>query len=387
MIPNSISASSLTNAELCLAMFNAVNMSKGTGSGSEPAMLGTVLHHALEHFTEPEYVASRKWEWSRLKEGFLLGWNATFVGQRPEGDWWDDGIAILEKWYNRSDIATDILDTEIVSREQKSKFIVPYWIDGTKYEMVCNFIIDRLDRLGPGIYRVVDYKSQRSPLSPSDLHHKIQPKLYALAVQIMHPDAKEIWVQFDFLRYERVATVFTRDEQVETWGHIKSELQRIIDTPENDIPETLNENCRYCPRRYTCKTFQKNVHIGGVKSLSVEQLSDLHYRLASQQVAIKETLESIEMELFRHAQHEDLLEFHTDGHIVKITSASRRVIDRDRMALILGPTIMADYGRINVGDLPNLRKDPRLNAAQLSMLDTAVSYASGEPKVKVMKKT
>lgn len=387
MIPLSISASSLTNAQLCLAMFNATNVERGTDGGSPPAMLGTTLHYALEHFTEPEYLKSRQWEWSRLKEGFVLGWEQTFVGEAMSGQWWDDGLQILQKWYNRRDIASDILDVDVLSREMKYNFAVPYRLNGERRELPFNYIIDRLDRLDDKVYRVVDYKSQRLPLSPADLHVKLQPRAYALAVQIQYPDAEEIWVQYDFLRYDRVATVFTREEQVETWHHIRRQLQRIIDTPATDVPESLNESCRYCIRKFTCKTLQRNIRLGGIEALTVDMLADLHYRLKGQQDAIKATMDQVEMALFRHAVQEDLTEFDAEAHKVKIVSKNRRSIDRERISMILGPDLMREYGRINVGDLDRLYKDERLNSAQKSLIETAIINEQGEPTVKVLKKT
>lgn len=394
MIPKSISASSLTNAQLCMALFKATNVERGDGQSSPPAMLGTTLHAALEYFTEPEYLKSRAWEWSRLKAGFLKGWESTFVGEPPSGQWWNDGVKILEGWYNRRDIASDILDVDVLSREVKHSFAVPYRLDGNKtgpdgarYEVPFNFIIDRLDRLDDGVYRVVDYKSQRAPMTPADLHNKIQPRAYALAVQIQHPDAREIWVQYDFLRYDRVATVFNREEQIETWHHICKQLQRVVDTPELNPPESLNESCRYCVRRFTCGTFQRNIHVGGIEALSIDQLADLHYRLKGQIVASQATIDDVEMALFRHAVQEDQTEFDAQGHTVKIVTKGRRGIDRDRIAMILGPDLMKEYGRINVGDLDKLYKDPRINSAQKSLLDTAVTNEPGSPTVKVLKKT
>lgn len=370
-----------------MARYKVTSLERATGKSNPAAQLGTTLHYALEHFTEPAYLATREWGWDRLFEGYHLGWADTFVGEAPKGTWWDDGMQILQKWYNRRDIASDILDVEVLSREVKKTFMVPYWIDGVRQEMPCNYIMDRFDKLDDHVYRVVDYKSQRAPLSPEDLHSKIQPRLYALAAQILHPDAEEIWVQFDFLRYERVATLFTRAENTATWHHIMAELQRIIDTPLENPPEVLNEGCRYCPRRFTCNTLQSDIRSGGVFSLSIDQLSDLYYQLKGQQDAIKSTLEDVELAMLAHANQEDVLEFDTENHRIKVTSQRRRVVDRQKAALILGTELMAEYGRLNVGDMDLLRKDPRVSPAQASMLDTAISWVISDPGVKVMKKT
>lgn len=387
MIPKSISASSLTTAAECMSRFKVTAMERGTGKGNEAAWLGTTLHYALEYFLEPEYVATMAWEWDRLLEGYMKGWQETFVGVPMSGEWWRDGLAILQKWYERPDILNDVLDNEILSREVKESFMIPYWVDGVRHELPCNYIIDRLDKLGDGIYRVVDYKSQRAPLKAEDLRHKIQPKLYALAVQIKYPDAKEIWVQFDFLRYERVGMLFTKQDNIDTWKHLMSEVQRIVDTPADEAKETLNEGCRYCPKKFTCSALRSNILAGGIFSLTVDQLAEAMYQLKGQMDAIKSTIDDVELAMMKHALEEDTTEFNLDRHKVTIAVSRRRVVNRDVMSAIIGPELMNEYGRLTVGDVEALRKDPRLNQAQLSLLETAISYKQGDPYVKVMKKT
>jgi hypothetical protein len=387
VIPLTISASSLEVAAKCMARYKASMLDKGSGFGHPAAMLGTVLHGALEAFTDPDYVKTGNWEWDHLYECYLNSWRAVF-GEDMKSDWFSDGRMILQKWYNRSDQQSDIQDVDIISREVKKNFLVPY-VDsvGEKQTTPCNYIIDRLDQLDEDVFRVVDYKSQRQPLNPGDLKSKMQARLYALAIQIEYPAAKEIWVQFDFLRYDRVAVLFSRDDNAETWRHIKRELQKIIDTPENDPPETLNSECKYCVRKFTCKALQSNIRVGGIFSLGMDELAVIYDQMKGQVEGIKSVLDDIELQLLRHAEAEDMLEWETPTHRMKVTAGKRRKINRTLMAQILGPELMAEYGRLLVGDIDLLRKDPRLNPAQLSMLDTAIEFEFSDPSIKVMKKT
>jgi hypothetical protein len=387
VIPRSISASSLEMASQCLARWKASSFDRGQGFSTPPAMLGTTLHATLEQFTDPALLAKQDWDFSVLYELYVKAFNEIW-GANFDKEWFEEGADILRKWYSRPDQANELFDVDIISREVKKSFPVPYTdpATGNRETAPCNYIIDRLDKLGDHEYKVVDYKSQRSPLSPDQLKQKIQPRLYALAIQIEYPDAEKIWVEFDFLRYDRVATLFTRDDNKETWSYLKKSLQRIVDTPEKNVPETLNENCRYCIRRITCNTLQNNIRVGGIFAKSIDDLSVLYYQQKGALEAIKANVDDIELQLMQHLAAEDMIEYENDEVSIKVSSRKTRVVDRDIVASIVGPELMKEYGQIRVGDLDKLRADKRLNSAQQSLLSTAVSFKHSDPSVKVTKK-
>ena len=387
MIPTSISATSLDVASKCLARWKATSFEKGAGIGNPAAMLGSTLHLTLEWYTAPEELAKRDWDFARLYELYLQAFRQIW-GSEHYDDWFQEGVDILRNWYGRKDQASDLWDSEILSREVKDSFNVPYIdpADGQKKEVPFNFIIDRLDKLDDGVYRVVDYKSQRVPVQPADLKLKIQPRAYALAVQIKYPDAREIWVQYDLLRYDRVGTLFTRDDQVDTWGYIKRMLQRIVDTDAKAAPETLNEDCRYCVRRIVCSALQSNIRVGGIFSMPIEDLVEKFYQIKGVMDANKATLDDIETAVLRYLSESDQLELDIPFGTVKVTSKKNRVVDRDLASKILGPELMAEYGRLNVSDMDKLRRDPRMTPAQKSLLDTAISYKLSDPSIKITKR-
>lgn len=387
MIPRTISASSLETAGKCLARWKASSFDRGAGFDNPAAKLGTTLHATLEAYLSPEMIQKDIWDISVLLDLYMKSWLQIW-GTEDAPDWFREGTTILRKWHDRNDMYSDVHDVDIISREVKSSFNVPYIdpADGVKKFVQCNYIMDRFDKLDEGCFRVVDYKSQRSPLSPEQLKMKIQPRLYALAAQIEYPQAKEIWVQFDFLRYERVATLFTKQDNAETWNIIKNSLQRIVDTPGDNVPETLNDDCRYCPKKFTCNTLQSNIRVGGLFSLDVNQLAGLYYQAKGQMDAIQSIKEDLERSLLAHAANTDQLQFDTDNFDVKVKAYSRRVIDREKISLILGDEIMKNYGRINVGDLDAIRRDPRVTQVQASMIESAISYVQSEPSIQVLKK-
>lgn len=387
MIPKSISASSLDTAAACLARYKATSLDRGAGFSNPAASLGSTLHLTLEWFVEPITLGFHEWDFDKLMELYNKAFFEIF-GHLTKDDWYEDGKKILTGWFNRPGQAHDLFDVEIISREVKKSFDVPHRNAAGVIEHVIpfNYIIDRLDRTDEHCYRVVDYKSQRSPYSASDLHSKIQPRAYALAVQIEYPDAKEIWVEMDFLRYERVSALFTRQDNIDTWNHIKGQLAVIINTPGDNPPETLNEGCRYCPRKLVCHALQSNLRIGGVLSFTVDELAERYFALKSQQDGIKAGLDEIEAQLLSHAAANDELEWTGPGYSAKVTSRKTRVIDNERLAQIIGPELMSEYGHVNVSDLDALRKDPRLSPAAASLLNTAVSTKVSDPGIRISRK-
>jgi len=387
MIPKSISASSLDTAAACLARYKATSLDRGAGFANPAASLGSTLHLTLEWFVEPITLGFKEWDYKVLMELYDKAFFEIF-GHMRKDEWYEDGKQILTGWFNRRDQASDLFDVEIISREVKKSFDVPHRnaLGVIEHVIPFNYIIDRLDRTDTDCYRVVDYKSQRSPYSASELHNKIQPRAYALAIQIEYPNAKEIWVEMDFLRYNRVSARFTRDDNIETWNHIRQQLAVIINTPSENPPETLNEGCRYCPRKLVCHALQSNLRIGGVLSFSVDQLAEKYFELKSQQDGIKAGLDEIEGTLLAHAAANDELEWTGPGYSAKVTARKTRVIDNAQLARIIGPELMSEYGHVNVSDLDSLRKDPRLTPAQASLLNTAVSTKTSDPGIRITRK-
>ena len=386
MIPRTISATSLQTFVECPAKFKAMMMDRaGTFSG-DAATLGSCLHACLEEFVNPVDMATGKWDWDSLEFLWFCNWAKFFPGQPPRGDVWDDGLKILQGWFNRTGQLQDIQEGVVVSREIKSNFPVPYRLDGVKHEVAFNYIIDRLDQIDATTWRVVDYKSQRIPWNAEEMRKKLQVLLYALAVKIEHPEADKIWVQFDFLRTGTVSVLFRHGDLVAAWKLVRVLLQQVIDTPEEDTPERLNENCGYCVRKLKCATLLKHMP-HGILGMTEDDIVEAYLNLKDSIKALGILKEEIEDALLVKAAAEDMLEWYTEGGaLIKVTAPSRRGINRDRMSDILGQELMKKYGRINVGDLETLRADPAVTMEQKSLLNSAVEMVQGELGISIKRK-
>ncbi len=385
MIPNTVSASSLELADRCLAAYAASSLNRSAGFGNDPAKLGTALHGALEVYTNPAFMSTGMWDLEFLLTCFQAEFFKLF-GANTKSEWYKQGMDILTGWHNRPYQQSDLQNTTILSREVKENFPVPYILNGERFFVPLNYIIDRLDQTGEDEYRVVDYKSQRVPWGSDEMYGKIQPRIYALAMQIKYPKAKSICVQYDYLRYEPQAVYFSRDDNVNTWRWLKQAVQRIVDTDEHAAPETLNDGCRYCVRKLSCNAVNSNINAGGVFAYDVNDLADRFHQMVSQMDAMKSAMEGVEHELLVYAQESGQMEWYTDQSKVRVAIKKTRRVNRERLAAIVGEDVLREFPRVSLGDLDAIRRDARLNSEQRSMIETAIDSTFGEPSIKVSKR-
>lgn len=381
MLPKSFSASALTTAQLCLARYRAEYIDKAATHSGFAANLGTVLHGALEKFVrELKIKRTIQWEIDKLLEYYQEEYHRVF---NSDMTWHKEGLGILKKWFERNYIFDDVIGSQTLSVEMKNSFDVNVEINGQKGKVPFNYIIDRMDRLGPGEYRVVDYKSQRVPVSVNEMHNHLQARAYALATQIKFKDAEKIWVELDFLRYDKVGVLFTRDNNIETWKMLKREAQRIVDTEADDAPETLNPYCTYCVRAATCKTLHSNINVGGIHSLAIESVAEVYGRLANQLKGLEQVKNELEKKLLLYASENDLLTFDTTNATVKVTSSSRRELDHAKVVQIIGPELASRYGTMRLGDVDELLASGLLTDVQKTAIQLAITRKQGNPTVKV----
>lgn len=382
-----ISASSFQSYEECPKRWFEENVKRTPRSGgTAPADLGTACHQALEDYVGVVYKDKKREPDLKL---LLMFYRVAFQNafgsadlDRPE---YEDGEQMLRRWHDR----TNLDGVEIISMEQKD-YVEIKTSDGLKRY---NYIWDRCDRLyedGKKIIRVVDYKTIRANLSPEELGTKIQARMYGMAAAVQFKDEQpdEIWIQFDLLRYGTVDVKFSREQNLATWKYIRETAERILATDETKVPEVLGPGCQWCVRKATCKTLRKNIEGGGTFSLQDDEaLFKARVELESTQKAAKYALEEIDNLIAARAVQRDELEWETDNYEVKFTSKRTRVVDAHEVRMILGDQIVAQLGKVTLGDIDKLRKGNEITPEQKSLLGGAIKSQFSDPKPKVVKKT
>lgn len=392
MIPKTLSATSLQVASLCMDRWKAEYLNRAPGFSNTAADVGTSVHGALEKFVKAVYLDKTHADLDRVKQKELLitfyqmSYVETFGSADMETSEFKDGFKLAMDWFQR----TSFDDFTVESCELKETIQVPYnHPDGTEHKIPFNYIMDRVDQLNDVEWRVVDYKTVRAPIQPEDLAAKLQARAYALAIQIKHPEAQKIQVVFDLLRHQPVGLTFIRDDNIAFWRFLCEETQRIVNMPESAVKPTLNPECSYCVKKFTCGLFQRNVDAGGIMSLSLDEQAQLHADLSSKIKAEKSILDTLEDNLMRHAAKAEILQWETgDGALeveIGMTSA-RREFDAQRAAEIMGPELFAQMGNMTLGSLDKIIADQSVDEEIRTALKKLITKGNGNLKVFVKPK-
>lgn len=384
MKPLSLSASALNTFELCPARYHAENIERSRGAGSDAASLGTSVHGALELFVMACYInKTEEPTLPLLIDLYKLSYSQTFGVYDYETELYYDGYKLVCDWFAR----TKWDGVRVVSCEVKDNFPVPTSIG----EIPFNYIWDRFDEHKPGEFRVVDYKTNRWGVQPSDLKKKIQARAYGLAAAIQLKkegvEYKRIWVEFDMLRHSGpVGISFSREENAATWRFLKDSAQAIVDMPDDDLPEKLNDQCLFCVRKVSCDALRKNILVGGIHSLpTIEDKIDLRAQLEWQKKGLESLIKDMDKAILAEAKERDLEEFESDMSVLKIGVSRQRAVDPDMVKMALGEELFSKYGGVSftMATVDKLLKGKELTADQKRDLKGLIYNKIGNPSVKV----
>lgn len=393
MIPKSFSASAMQVAELCMSRYKAENIDRGRGIQHSAASLGTSVHGALEMFVKFCHIEmTQEPSLKLLLELYRMSYMTVFGTADTDTLEYNDGVTMLENWWHRNYVRIDYFSTvKVLSVEVKENFPIPTSIGAIPY----NFIWDRADEINEVEWKVVDYKSQRWAPRTDELKKKIQVRAYGLAAAIKAKNAgielKRIWVELDMLRHDGpIGVSITREDNIAAWLFFKEKAQQIVDTPDEDAPESLNPECRWCVRKVHCETLRKNVFVGGIMSLSnTQEAVDIRAALEYQIAAASSALKEIDDMILEEAKQNDKFEWTTDDNVIEITSGSRRAVDAERVERVLGDEMFRKYGStsITLATIDKLLKGTELSAEQKIQLKSLIYTNRTAAKVTVKPKT
>lgn len=368
--PRSLSATAVSKFELCPARWLAEDYLRARVPPGDAAHFGSALHDALEHFVVGGYHTSDQ-NWDAL-EGYYY---KSYWDQFDTDIKYEEGLALLLKWHNKN----IPLPNTVISAEVKENFEIP----SSAGPITFNYILDRMDSIGPGEYEVVDYKSSMMPINPDSLRSNIQARCYGLAAQIKFKDAEKIWVTFDMLRHEQVGIVFSRQENIATWNYLKNLVERII-AYEGDPPqEVVNAQCHWCVRKASCKTLERVAASGSGVVMDAPQAADRRAALDWARKGINAALDELDEAIVQYCEAEEITEFTTDVNHVRLTLPKKRQADGERIKELLPDEIVKKYGSLGVTAVDKILKNEDLDDATIASLQDMVFSEYGHPKPKI----
>jgi RecB family exonuclease len=365
-----------------MARYKAENVDRAARPANAAADLGTAVHAALEWYVKAVYIDKTKpASLQALLMLYRMQFMVIFDTVDPEAhDWYAEGADMLKVWFAR----TDFSNRRVISCEIKTNFEIPT----SAGKIPFNYIWDRFDELldRPNEYEVVDYKTIRKALSPDDLRKKIQARFYGLAAQIEYPNAEKIWVRFDLLRHDSVATVFTRDDNKATWAFAKKLTQKIIDTADSEIAETLNPECHFCVRAAACETLKSNILGGGVWSLTTTDARiNARAQLEFQRKGLDAVMADLDELILEDIANADVTELSSDKYIAKAVQSFRRSVDAERVEHMVGQDLFNKYGGVSLtmAGFNKLLKDRSVDPDLKKQLEGLVYRKAGDLAIKI----
>lgn len=365
-----------------MARYKAENVDRAARPANAAADLGTAVHAALEWYVKAVYIDKTKpASLQALLMLYRMQFMVIFDTVDPEAhDWYAEGADMLKVWFAR----TDFSNRRVISCEIKTNFEIPT----SAGKIPFNYIWDRFDELldRPNEYEVVDYKTIRKALSPDDLRKKIQARFYGLAAQIEYPNAEKIWVRFDLLRHDSVATVFTRDDNKATWAFAKKLTQKIIDTADSEIAETLNPECHFCVRAAACETLKSNILGGGVWSLTTTGARiNARAQLEFQRKGLDAVMADLDELILEDIANADVTELSSDKYIAKAVQSFRRSVDAERVEHMVGQDLFNKYGGVSLtmAGFNKLLKDRSVDPDLKKQLEGLVYRKAGDLAIKI----
>lgn len=375
MRPRTLSATASHVYEMCPARYKASHIDYVPDLSSTAADLGKVCHLALENYVKDGHHLVH----AEALPALLALYDAAYYTFFSDAAQYEDGKGLIIAWHARQDWT----DRTVLSTEQKEFFELPTPGGG---KIKFNYVMDRVDRHANGDVEVVDYKTSGFPVNPTDLRDKVQGRAYALAAQLKYPDAERIWVSFDMLRFDGpVGVVFTKEQNRETYRYLKRLVERIWE--DEEAPEVLNSECRWCVRKTACKKLRLHVNGGGVLSIGDPvEAAKQREELLHAKGAITKQLDQLDEYLMGYLEQNDVFEIELGDVIVEAAISGRRYVNAEQAAEIIGPELLARHGNLTVSAVEGLLKGGELTPEQKSALRRTIGKNKGAPSIKTHKK-
>lgn len=210
-------------------------------SKSMPLAYGSMIHRVLE-LVENQSIS--------VDEALTLAWDPQLPPEQ-----FAEAVADLDRWMSRPSDGSATLATEI-------ELYGLLYVDEEFGEVWYRGFIDRLDidAVSDRLLYVVDYKTNRSPVSQSDVDASTQGKGYCWLVDQNYerwlPVRPQIVFQLDPVKFGRVLTAGFSDATLQEWeAWVEAVARKILRDKKAD--PVLSSGCSWCHVKADCPKYQK----------------------------------------------------------------------------------------------------------------------------------
>ena len=217
----------------------------------QAAKLGTNIHNALEEWRRPNPKTGkvRKPLYGKLIELY------DNECKKNEIDFplYEDGKIMLSRWFEkRGSNKIKVLSVEQGFGSHRHPYTLS---NGTPVFGFIDLVIEHDD----GTIELVDYKTQRAPITQGEADANVQAGIYLTVARELWPD-RPLQFTFDLTRYGTVTTIWSDSRLDEFKGWLKTQFEWIESM--TNPPATIGPGCKWCPFVDLCPKAQQLVQNG-----------------------------------------------------------------------------------------------------------------------------
>jgi RecB family exonuclease len=320
----------------------------------QPARLGGNIHNALEEWRRPQ--PSGKVRRPRLDKLLEL-YDIECGKQEIDFDLYQDGKVMLTRWFQKRGTAKiDVLHVEQQFGSHKAPHILSNGVP------VFGFI-DLTLAVGDDVIELVDYKTQRAPITQAEADSNIQAGIYLAVASEIWPD-KELRFTFDLTRYGTVTTVWPQSkiDSFKDWLLTKWEWIQSIEEPR----ATIGPACKWCAFHEICPKAQKLVQSGSwdliVNENPIDQDEDDMLDQLQAIKAAKAILDKKKKQIEDHIKNEWFDQYAppeervriTERYAVKWQDRSNKVYHKHLVQKIVPPAVFGQMSTLSKGNVERL---------------------------------
>ena len=217
----------------------------------QAARVGTNIHNALEEWRRPNPKTGKVRR--PLLKKLLELYDQECVKNEIDFQAYEDGKAMILRWFDQRGVSkAKIVDVERAFGSHKAPWVLD---NGTPVFGFIDLIVEHQD----GSIELIDYKSQRAPITQTEADHDIQAGIYLTVAREVWPD-RQISFTFDLLRYGTVTTIWSdsKIQEFKDWLKIQYEWIKSIEDPQ----PTIGEGCKWCNYVEVCPVAQDLIQNG-----------------------------------------------------------------------------------------------------------------------------
>ena len=213
---------------------------------SQAAKVGTNIHNALEEWRRP---GGPKPTAKRLRDLY----ESENAKNEVDFDFYMDGKQMLKRWFDRRGRdRIKVVDVELAFGSHSDPHILA---NGTPLFGFIDLVIEHDD----GTIELIDYKTQRAPMTQGEANSNVQAGIYLTVAREIWPD-RPLRFTFDLTRYGTVTVVWDEDRIADFALWLKAQYEWI--KTMTDPHATIGPGCTWCSFTEICPKAQELMQKG-----------------------------------------------------------------------------------------------------------------------------